>query len=210
MEFLVGLFALKNTIMKLSICIPIHQTKDTARFLARMMKSISEQTFTDFEIVITQEGEFARNHNAAIMKARGDIVQILQMDDYLAYPDALNEIVWTFDHMPEGEWLISASKHTDGSVHIPKWTYDIWTGNNRLGSVSTLAMRKESALLFEEPLTWLVDCDLYYRLYLKYGQPILLMEPSVVIDTRTDRLSHTLSDELKANEVEYLRKKYGK
>lgn len=194
--------------MKLSLCIPIHQTKDTARFLTRMMKSIEEQTFKDFEILITDEGNFARNHNAAIIKAKGEIVQMLQMDDYLAYPDALKNIVWSFDSMLEGKWLISASKHTDGSIHIPKWTENIWTGNNRLGSVSTLAMRRESALLFEEPLTWLVDCDLYYRMFLKYGQPIFLTEPSVIIDTRTDRLSHTLSDELKASEVEYLKRKY--
>jgi len=116
--------------------------------------------------------------------------------------------------MGEHVWQITACMHDyDGHVtnpHIPQWTDDIYTGNNRLGSVSTLSFRRESALLFEEPLQWLVDCDLYYRLYLKYGQPHLLETPNVVITERPDRLTNTLSDALKASEVRYLIQKYGK
>jgi hypothetical protein len=197
---------------KISICIPYHDTPDTARFLARSLKSIEEQTFKDYEIVLTKEGPFARNHNAAIMKAKGDIVQMLQMDDYFSYSTSLRTI---YDSFQEGDvWQITGSLHdvggSIGAPHEPEWTDDIYTGNNRLGSVSTLSFRRESALLFEEPLTWVVDCDLYYRFYLKYGLPKLLTSKNVVIDTRTDRLSHTLSDELKAKEVKYLMKKYGK
>lgn len=201
---------------KISICIPIHDTPKTAFYLARMMKSIDEQTFKDFEIVITKEGQFAENHNAAIKKAKGEIVQMMQMDDYFAHPKALESIVAGFIEDPFVDWQITACKHlyhpieVEGGEHQPQWTNDIYTGNNRLGSVSTLSMRREKALLFEEPLTWLVDCDLYYRLYLKYGEPNILPFTNVVIDTRNDRLSHTLTDQLKANEVDYLKKKYGK
>lgn len=202
---------------KVTIAIPIHDTPKTAFYLARMMESIGEQTFKDYEIVITKEGPFARNHNAAIMKAKGEIIQMMQMDDYFAHPNALEKIVGGFNNSTSVPfWQITSCLHLmhpieiEDNIHHPEWTSDIYTGNNRLGSVSTLSMRRDKALLFEEPLTWLVDCDLYYRLYLKYGLPNLLNTPNVVIDTRTDRLSHTLSDQLKANEVEYLVKKYGK
>lgn len=197
---------------KVSICIPVHQTPDTARFLTRSLQSISEQTFKDYEVVITDEGAFARNHNAAIMKAKGEIIQMLQMDDYFAFQDSLQRIVAGFESGKE--WQITACLHDSngivGNFHNPFWTDDIYTGNNRLGSVSTLSVLREKALLFEEPLTWVVDCDLYYRLFLKYGYPNILNASNVVIDTRINRLSHTLSDELKASEVEYLIKKYGK
>lgn len=197
---------------KISICIPIHQTPKAAFFLARLLKSIEEQSFKDYEIVITDEGPFARNHNAAIMKAKGEIIQMMQMDDYFTDPGSLERLVEGFKSGKD--WQITACWHDIngeiGSAHYPEWTNDIYTGNNRLGSVSTLSFKREKGLLFEEPLSWLVDCDLYYRLYLKYGVPNLLSTLNVVIDTRNDRLTHTLSNELKANEVEYLTKKYAR
>lgn len=197
---------------KVSICIPYHQTPGTASYLWRALRSLERQTYKNYEIILTSDGAFARNHNAAITKATGDIIQMLQMDDFFSDSESLQRIVDAFED-PETSWVISASLHSrEGDVgwpHLPEWTDDIYTGNNRLGSVSTLAMRKDKALFFEEPLTWTVDCDLYYRLFLRYGKPKLLLQPNVVIDTRTSRLSSTLSDELKADEINYLIKKYG-
>lgn len=196
----------------ISLCIPYHDTPNTALYLSRLLLSIGEQTYKDYEIVLTKEGPFAKNHNAAILKSKGDIVQMLQMDDYLAHPDALQNIVDGFNSGKE--WQITACLHNIngelGYPHLPEWTEDIYTGNNRLGSVSTLSFRRDKALLFEEPLTWVVDCDLYYRLYKEYGLPNILESQNVVITERPDRLSNTLSQELKADEVKYLIKKHGK
>lgn len=210
---------------KISICIPYHNTEGTAGYLARALASIEIQTYKNYEIVLTNEGTFANNHNAAIQKATGEIVQMLQMDDSFAHEHALQSIV---DRMypfhgggsgggqwygPDPVWAISACLHNVegeiGNPHLPQWTDDIWTGNNRLGSVSTLAFRRDKALLFEHPLTWLVDCDLYYRLFLRYGNPTIIEDYNLIIDTRPSRLSSTLSDKLKAEEVDYLTKKYG-
>lgn len=196
---------------KVSIAIPIHDIPKTAFYLSRVLKSISEQTFKDYEIVITKEGEFARNHNTAIIRSKGEIVQMMQMDDYFAHPDALQNIV---DGFKNGViWQITACLHNHdgniGSPHEPLWTEDIYTGNNRLGSVTTLSFRRESSLLFEEPLQWVVDVDLYYRLYLKYGKPYLNVDKGVIIDVRYDRLTHTIPPVIKKQEIDYLMKKYG-
>ena len=195
----------------ISLAIPYHDTENSALYLSRLLLSIGEQTYKDYEIVLTKEGPFAKNHNAAIQKSNGEYVQMLQMDDYLAHPDALQNIV---DGFKGGkEWQITACIHNIngalGYPHLPEWTDDIYTGNNRLGSVSTLSFKREKALLFEEPLTWVVDCDLYYRLYKEYGLPNILESQNVVITERPDRLSNTLSKELKADEVKYLIKKHG-
>lgn len=198
---------------KISIAIPYHQTPNTAMYLSRLLKSISTQSFKDYEIILTAEGQFAENHNAAIKKATGDIIHMMQMDDFFTMKDSLQCIVDSFDQNPDVPWAISACMHytngREGNLHQPQWTEDIYEGNNKLGSVSTLSMRREKALLFEEPLTWVVDCDLYYRLYLKYGKPLFINTPIVSIDTRTDRLSHTIPSDVKLEEINYLVKKYG-
>lgn len=192
---------------KISICIPYHQTSNTAFFLARLLKSISEQTFTDYEIILTAEGQFAENHNAAIKKAKGEIIKLMQMDDYFTDEHSLALIVSEFQ---SAKWGIVPSMHTNGSGHIPFWTTDIYTGNNRLGSISTIVFRKDCQLLFEEPLCWLVDCDWYYRMYLLHGEPKILNHFGVTVDVRTDRLSHTIPNEVKQAETNYLMQKYGK
>lgn len=195
----------------ISLAIPYHDTPNTAKYLSRLLQSIATQTYTDYEIVLTKEGAFARNHNAAIIKSKGEFVQMLGIDDYFTDADALGRIVAGFQSGKE--WQITACLHDlDGVVgfpHTPYWTDDIYRGNNRLGSVSTLSFRRESGLLFEEPLTWLVDCDLYYRLHIKYGLPNLLETHNVVISNPTDRVTNTLSFDIKNNEVQYLARKYG-
>ena len=194
--------------MRFSIAIPIHDTPNTAFFLSRLLKSLAEQTFKDYEIVITKDGPMAHNHNSAILKSKGELIKIMQMDDYFAHPNALQEISDNF----EGEWLISACAHTNGkdvfNPHTPAWSDYMFTGNNTLGGFSTLTIRNEGKLLLEEPLTWLVDCDLYWRYYLKYGPPKLLNDVNVIVDVGTHRLTSTLDDELKRKEVEYMIKKY--
>lgn len=196
---------------KVSIAIPYHDTPKTAFYLSRLLNSIAQQTYTNYEVVLTKEGNFARNHNAAIQKAKGEYIQMLQMDDYFAHQKALENIV---DGIEGKTWQITACVHDiDGQIvnpHTPQWTDDIYTGNNWLGSVSTLSMKRETALQFEEPLQWLVDCDLYYRLYLKYGLPTLNGDFGLVITERPDRLTNTLSSIDKNDEYSYLVAKYGK
>jgi glycosyltransferase involved in cell wall biosynthesis len=195
---------------KVSIAIPYTDGPKTATFLTTLLASIAVQTFKDYEIVLVNEGPFARNHNAAILKSKGELIKLMQMDDYFSSPQSLQTIVDGFQE--DTIWQFTSSLHDhEGAVtspHHPYWTDDIYTGNNRLGSPSALTFRRENTLLFEEPLTWVVDCDLYYRFYLKYGPPQILDSLDVVIDTRTDRLSSTLSDQLKDKEIEYLTRKY--
>lgn len=66
--------------------------KDADFFLRRLMESLEMQTFRDFEIVITKDGRMAENTNSAIKKAKGEIIKILYMDDYLAHSDSLKNI----------------------------------------------------------------------------------------------------------------------
>ncbi len=198
---------------KLSLLLPFHQTEQTAFFLSRLLKSIEKQSFKDYEIILTSDGAMAENHNAAIRKAKGEIIQFMGMDDYFTHPYSLDTLVEEYDKNPDKAWAVTACMHhnngREGDFHMPEWTDDIYTGNNKIGGLSVLSMRRDKAIFFEEPLQWLIDVDMYYRLYLKYGLPIFISNPNISVDTRETRSTHTISNDLKANEVEYLQKKYG-
>lgn len=171
-------------------------------FLERALQSIRSQTFQDYEIVITEKGKMAENTNAAIKEATGDLVKILYMDDWLAYPRALQDIVDNFEFTDE--WLITGS---DTNPH-PCWTDDIETGNNRLGSPSALTMRRSNALMFDERMSWLLDCDLYKRLYEEYGAPKILDSIGVNIGIHAGQMTNILTDEEKLEEYYLIKIKY--
>ena len=171
-------------------------------FLERALESIRSQTFQDYEIVITEKGKMAENTNASIKEAIGDLVKILYMDDFLAHPKALQDIVDNFEFMDD--WLITGA---DTNPH-PYWTDDIVKGNNKLGSPSALTMRRSSALLFDERMSWLLDCDLYKRLYDEYGPPKILDSVGVNLGIGDHQMTNILTDEEKLAEHKLIKEKY--
>lgn len=189
---------------KLSIVIPIHDMQGGADFLWKSINALTEQTFQDFEIVITKQGTMAENTNAGIKRARGELIKILYLDDCLAYPNALQDIVDAFT--PDTEWLITG---VDNNV-MPEWTDDIEKGNNKLGSPSALTIRNHGldTPLFDEQMTWLLDCDYYKRLYIMHGEPKILYGPCVLMGIGEHQVSHLLSDEDKLKEHNYMKQKY--
>lgn len=194
---------------KVSIAIPYYQTDKSTAFLARLLDSISRQTFKDYEIVITSEPGMAHNHNAAILKSKGEIIKMMQVDDYFAHADALKDIVDNFNT----QWMIVPCVHTeDGkevfNAHFPRVEKDMWRGNNGLGGISTLVMRNDTKMLFDESMSWIVDCDLYQRYYDKYGLPQTLERVNVVIDIGKDRLTSVLTDDFKTKESQWYMEKY--
>jgi hypothetical protein len=187
---------------KISICIPTHNMKNKEFFLQRALDSIRSQTFQDYEIVITEKGRMAENTNAAIKEATGTLVKILYMDDWLAHPDALQDIWNNFEFTDD--WMITGA---DTNPH-PYWTDDIETGNNKLGSPSALTMRRGSAMMFDERMSWLLDCDLYRRMYDEYGPPKIIDSVGVNIGVGDHQMTHILTDEEKLAEHKLIRKKY--
>lgn len=201
---------------KLSVVIPIHSAmKHGDFFLWRSIQALMRQTFEDFEIVIVQEGSMPVNTNAGITKARGELIKILYLDDYLAHDNALQEIVDNFG--PHDNWLVTGCLHQyyeedyyedPHSPHSPEYTQDIHTGNNRIGSPSVLTIRNKGHLFFDEKLSWLLDCDLYKRYYAKYGAPKILADLNVVIGVGSHQTTYTLPEDQKTFESNYLKEKY--
>ena len=194
-----------NSKPKISIVIPIYNMPRAKFFLDRCIDSIHNQTFDNYEIVITKEGKMAENTNAGIKKSKGELIKILFMDDYLTHKNALQVIVDSF----HGQWLVTGCKHDPGdSPHWPRWDDKMVEGVNTIGSPSVMTIKNEEPLLFDENLGWLLDCDYYQRMYDKYGEPVFLNDINVTIGIGEHQATNLMGDKVKTKEQQYLYEKY--
>lgn len=222
---------IENKKPRLSLAIPTYEMNgDGARLLKRSLDALEKQTFKDFEVVVTDNSEndeieklcsyynldikyskyavkgMAPNTNEAIRKSSGEIVKILYMDDYLYHEEALQEIHENFTS--EVNWLATGCIHLkDGELsnqHYPSYNKDIYMGNNTIGSPSVVAIRKSSAIYFDEHMTWLLDCDYYSRMYNKFGEPKLIYDINVVMGLHKNQVTNLLAESAKREELNYM------
>ncbi len=220
--------------MKMSVCIPTSDMKNKDFFFRRCLDSLWNQSFQDFEVVVTDNSEdnviedicafykagiryfrnprkgMAQNTNEAIKHSEGELIKIIYMDDYMAHDRALLKIVDNF----EGQWLVSSCTHIKYGdnftqlIHTPYYSKDIYTGNNTIGSPSVLTIKNENPLLFDEEMTWLLDADYYKRMYDLYGEPTILKDINIVIGLHDNQATHTMGEERKLLEYKYIMKKH--
>lgn len=194
---------IENKKPKVSVVVPFHWMHNWNLFLERCLMSIEKQTLQDYEIILMKVGSMPVTSNRVMNAAKGEVVKVLYMDDFLLGEDYLEKLYEAFDK--ETEWVITAASTNPE----PQWTDDIETGNNKLGSPSALAYRNHAVEeRFDEKLSWLLDCDLYKRLEKEYGKPKILTEIMVEIGIHSGQMSYILSDEYKQQETNYLKEKY--
>lgn len=208
----------------ISVCVPTHEMEDREFFLKRLLESLWNQTFQDFEIVVTDNSEddtvkgicewyktgikyyrnprkgMAQNTNAGMGLASGDYIKLLYMDDFLLHEEVLEKALKKMT----GEWMIMGASNNSS----PYWTDDIHFGNNKLGSPSALMVKNQDPLFFDETLTWLLDCDLYKRYYDKFGEPVIVHGKHIGIGEGLHQATNYISDERKLSEHHYLVQKH--
>lgn len=188
----------------ISVCIPYYDMPNGALFLKRAIDSVMSQTYKDYEIVLTKDGRASENTNAGIKRAKGDIIKILHMDDFLAHENALQNIADNFN----GGWLVTGCTHTKGedrfNDHLATWNPHIGTFNT-IGAPSVLAFENNDPLFFNEDMVWMFDCEYYARLYERYGKPTILDSIDVVIGIHDDQATNLIPDEIKRKE-EYVQR----
>lgn len=196
-----------------SICIPYYAGMQNADFfMTRCMESINGQDYQDYEIVVTQNGTMAQNINAAIRQATGEIIKLLFMDDFFLDKNSLEELALLYEN-EQCAWAATGCMHKiEGqpifNPHMPEWTDDILSGNNHIGSPSVVSFINDSPPLFDENMSWLLDCAFYYELHKRYGEPSYLYDYNVVIGIHSGQATETLSNEHKLKEQQYLNEKY--
>lgn len=123
----------------ISICIPAYKHVD---YLERLLVSVSTQTFTDFEIIITDDSpdnsveillqKFSsisnlyyyknpqplgtpENWNEAIRKANGTWIKLMHNDDWFATDDALQIFYNAIEQNPKEVFFFSAFQNVEAS-----------------------------------------------------------------------------------------------
>lgn len=124
----------------ISICIPAYKR---TQYLQRLLQSIAEQTFTNFEVIVSDdsnddsvkelvaqfEGQFSlkywqnqtslgtpANWNAAIQKANGEWIKLMHDDDWFSTPFALQQFA---DATKQGNQFIVANyNHIDDNNRV--------------------------------------------------------------------------------------------
>jgi glycosyltransferase involved in cell wall biosynthesis len=185
-EFLKNNFEvlLSQTYKNFNVIISDHSKDDNIKLLC-------DEYSNHFEIKYFKNENFLgngpANTNNAIINADGDIIKIIFQDDYLYDEKALELTSNEFENN-ECMWLVCGCNHThdDGLSYtnemIPYWNDAIKKGVNTISSPSVLSFRNDKPCLFDENLTMLMDCDMYYQLYVRYGLPTIL--PKYLITNR--------------------------
>jgi hypothetical protein len=156
-------------------------------------------------------GSSSSNINNAIDHSDGEIIKILFQDDYLYGENSIDDIVINFNE--DTLWLITACNHTKDTikfenVHYPYFHDNIHLGFNTISSPSVLTINKSVTERFSEDLIWLMDCDMYKKLHIRYGLPTIVNNINVVNRLWGNRLSDTIPNSVKNNEYKIMKDKY--
>jgi len=180
LEFLKNNFEqiLNQTYKNFNVIISDHSKDDKIKLLCDSYSDKFEIKYVKNESFL---GNGPANTNNAIINADGDIIKIIFQDDFLYQDKSLEIIVKEFENN-ECNWLVSGCNHThdDGksfsNFMVPYWNDKIATGINTISSPSVLSFRNDNPCLFDEELTMLMDCEMYYQLYIKYGLPKIISD----------------------------------
>jgi glycosyltransferase involved in cell wall biosynthesis len=161
-----------------------------------------------------KRGNSSANLNNAIAAATGAVIKIMHQDDLLYSERCLEKIAEAVVTYPQAIWGACGFVLTDeeGEMYYGYWTPfynpDILF-RNTIGHPSAVFYRTSNTQLFDERLIYLNDSELYYRLYVKYGDPIVINEPLVAIRWWSGQVSNTLvTTKLRAKEILYLTRKH--
>jgi glycosyltransferase involved in cell wall biosynthesis len=226
--------------MSLSVVIPCYEMNGNgARFLSQLLQTIDKQTIkSKVEIVVSDDSKdesiynvckkynklkikyvknkskinnFSSNCNNGIKNSENDYIKPMCQDDFFVREDALE----IFLNNKSG-WCASGCMHyseEEKKFYNPLTPYyqdDILRGVNTISSPSSIAFLRDDSVLFDDNLSWFMDCELYYRL--QQREEIRIIQ-EILIGNRcwSGQVTNTLiTDELVVREKNYINKKYEK
>ena len=158
-----------------------------------------------------KRGQISANTNCALRHADGEILKVMFQDDFILTKNLVEELDKAF--VDEVNWAVTGFAHTldEGHTHynpkIPEYNDRLLEGVNTLSSPSILAMRNGIDEYFDEELTMLMDCDMYYRLYKYHGDPAVLTDYHISNREHQNQTQRTY-EHLIPTEIDYLKEKH--
>lgn len=120
----------------------------------------------------------AGNWNSLLDKAKGEYCLLLHHDEFLLSEDFLNSLIYILEQYQHTDvFLLNCILATeDGShyrQHVPMWLRSLVIKKfpeylfcrNVVGPTSSLVIRRNLYPRFDISLRWLIDVDLYYRIF---------------------------------------------
>jgi glycosyltransferase involved in cell wall biosynthesis len=157
----------------------------------------------------------AYNTNNAIRLSLGDYIKIMNQDDYFYNGDTLTKMV---NKINNNNWVLSGFIHYDTESKnyynrmTPKIEGDgkhLLNGINTIGCPSVGMFPKDN--FFDTNVEYMIDCELWYHLFKKYGYPEIVDDSNIVIVTGNHNLTSQLIDvskEMIKKDKIYCYKKY--
>ena len=208
-------------------------------FLHFSFDKLVRQTFKDFEAVISDQSrddgikkvceEYADrldvryfrekpeaspsdNNNNAMRRARGKLIKILFLDDFLYSDTSLEDIARDFD-LSKDKWLLTASIHTRNGRDFfrsfyPRYDDEKILFKNTVSAPSVVTMLNDDPVLFDPRLVWWQDLDFYKRCYARWGQPKILNEIETAIRVHDSQMGNSSALKRREDEFRYILKKY--
>lgn len=213
-----------------SICVPTyHANGEQERILKRLIKSVREQVYPNIELVISDQdalpekgqaiheftdgkvrvkylafedksGISAHNTNNAILNASGDLIHILNHDDFYYHENALRDMVGQLEAQKRS-WLAAACLHTDANetklerVHSPSWPgeHAMVEAVNRIGAPSVVLYKRHLNLKCDPNVVYAMDADLWVQAFRAGGEPAILPSVAIVIRMWESQFTNNLN-----------------
>lgn len=224
--------------MKLSIAIPCWSMNGKgASMLEHSFSIIGSQTFTDYEIVITDHsidteiqqlcensplnikyirneqcrGLPAQNTNLGIKNCSGEYIKLLCQDDFLFGNSALEKIYENI-HRTNSKWMFMSYWHSNDRVNLYRYYIPYMNDNvsliNTLGTPSALTLKNENVPEFDINLKSMYDCEFYGRMINLYGGPLIVNDPTMINYIHENQTTQSIiNPDLLRSEEEYVRRK---
>ena len=177
------------------IVIVIDHSKNNS--IKDLVKSFDAQNFFYFKNIF-HRGSWTFNSSAGIWlcgHSNVDYVKIMFQDDIFFAPNSLDIISKAFSSNPGHNWLCSSSAHfydtgnslqllnnefgvisTTGLVVTPQFNERLLYAENYISCPSAVALRNGLGVYFDKKLVLGGDCEFYWNLGARYGEPIIVRE----------------------------------
>ncbi len=132
------------------------------------------------------------NWNYSLKQASGDYLKILHHDDFFTSENSLSKFVKFLDNNPSASFAFSGTVidlillktkkiHSCSNKQFSKMLKqpDRLFFSNYIGAPSATIIRKDSLLMFDESMKWLVDVDWYMQLIFQNPNVIFSKEPLI-------------------------------
>jgi len=199
----------KQSYKNYEVVISDHSEDDNIENLCKVWSNRFQVNYNRFE---EKRGSPAANTNNCLKKSHGELIKILNQDDYFYDKESLKKTVDNFD-MKKG-WLLSKYIHTTDrkeffNEHTPVM-HDRVHLQNLIGFPSCLTLRNKDILFYNENLRWAYDCEYYKRLSMRFGEPFIFNEITVVNYLWDGQMSNAIVDkEMRLKEKLHIASLYG-